>query len=159
MRRSSWSANVAERRSRDTGHRTYALIALGSNVGARDANLAAARAAISLLPATQFVAASRVEETAAFGFGAQAPYLNQMVLVATGLAPLALLRALQRVERAQGRLRGRRWGPRTIDLDIVRFGKRVLRTRELVLPHPGLARRAFWRREVSELAKLAGDAA
>ena len=150
---------MVERRPEEQDLRERALIALGSNVGARHANLAAARAAISLLPATQVVAASRVEETAAFGCGAQAPSLNQMLLVATRLAPLALLRGLQRVERAQGRVRSRRWGARTLDLDIVRYGERELRTRELVLPHPGLARRGFWQREVDELAKLAGDAA
>lgn len=135
------------------------FIALGSNVGNREAHMAAARTAISLLPYTRLIAAGRVEETAPFGAGPQAAYLNQMLLIASGLAPLALLRALQGVERAQGRLRTRRWGARTIDLDIVRYGDRGLRSPELILPHPGLARRSFWQREAAELASLLGDAA
>ena len=131
-----------------------ALIALGSNVGARESHLAVARAAISVLPATRLIAASRVEETPPFGTGAQRPYLNQMVLVATRLEPLDLLRALQRVERRQGRVRARRWGARIIDLDIVRYGDRVMRTSALVLPHPGLPHREFWHRELRELAAV-----
>lgn len=130
------------------------VIALGSNVGARESHLAAARAAISVLPGTRLIAASRVEETPAFGTGAQAPYLNQMVAVATSLGPHDLLRELQRVERRMGRIRARRWGSRTIDLDIVRYGDRTLRTPQLVLPHPGLPRRDFWQRELRELTRM-----
>ena len=107
-----------------------------------------------MLPSTRLVAASRVEETPAFGAGAQAPYLNQMVVVATRLEPHELLRELQRVERRMGRVRARRWGSRTIDLDIVRYGDRVVRTPALTLPHPGLARREFWQRELRQLAVL-----
>lgn len=135
------------------------LIALGSNVGQREAHLTAARSAIALLPATRIVAASRVEETAPFGLGAQGPYLNQMLLVATTLQPLVLMRALQRVEREHGRVRTRRWGARTIDLDIVRFGNRAIRTPALTVPHPGLATRDFWQREASELARISASAA
>jgi 2-amino-4-hydroxy-6-hydroxymethyldihydropteridine diphosphokinase len=130
------------------------LIALGSNVGARESQLAAARAAISVLPGTRLVGASRVEETPAFGAGAQAPYLNQMVVVTTRLAPHALLRALQRVEQRMGRIRARRWGSRTIDLDIVGYGDRVVHTAALMLPHPGVAHRDFWQRELRELSSL-----
>jgi 2-amino-4-hydroxy-6-hydroxymethyldihydropteridine diphosphokinase len=127
------------------------LIALGSNVGNRAAYLAGARAVITTLPRTRILAASRVEETAPFGHGPQGPYLNQMVLVATQLTPVGLLRALQRIERALGRVRGRRWGARTIDLDIVCFGSVSAREPELVLPHPGLRDRGFWQRELREL--------
>jgi 2-amino-4-hydroxy-6-hydroxymethyldihydropteridine diphosphokinase len=100
-----------------------------------------------------------VEETAPFGAGAQGPYLNQMLLVATHLTPVALLRALQRIERSFGRLRSRRWGARTLDLDIVRFGHRSLQSRELQLPHPGLRERVFWQREMAELDRLVRQAA
>jgi 2-amino-4-hydroxy-6-hydroxymethyldihydropteridine diphosphokinase len=127
------------------------LIALGSNVGDRAGYLGNARTAVSALPLTRMLAASRVEETAPFGPGAQGPYLNQMLLVATQLAPVALLRALQRIEHGLGRVRSRRWGARTIDLDIVRFGERSMCTRELILPHPGLPGREFWQRELQEL--------
>jgi 2-amino-4-hydroxy-6-hydroxymethyldihydropteridine diphosphokinase len=82
-----------------------------------------------------------------------------MLLAATQLTPLALLRALQRIERALGRVRSRRWGARTIDLDIVRFGTVSVRERDLVLPHPGLRDRDFWQRELGELAALMREAA
>jgi 2-amino-4-hydroxy-6-hydroxymethyldihydropteridine diphosphokinase len=95
-----------------------------------------------------------VEETAPFGTGAQGAYLNQMIVVATRLTPLALLCALQAIERSLGRARTRRWGPRTIDLDIVRFGSRTLQSRELSLPHPGVRDRDFWQRELAELESL-----
>ena len=81
-----------------------------------------------------------------------------MVAVATTLEPHALLLRLQRIERQLGRIRTQRWGARTIDLDIVRFGERSLQSSTLVLPHPGLPHRAFWLREVAELDQLLGVA-
>jgi 2-amino-4-hydroxy-6-hydroxymethyldihydropteridine diphosphokinase len=136
-----------------------AFVALGSNLGDRRAHLDRARAALTLLPSTRLAAVSSVEETAPLGAMAQPPYLNQMVALDTVLAPEALLDALHVIERAQGRLRGARWGARTIDLDLVRYGDRQLRTPTLVLPHPGIATRAFWQRELAELAHALGEAA
>jgi 2-amino-4-hydroxy-6-hydroxymethyldihydropteridine diphosphokinase len=129
-------------------------IALGSNLGHRAAMLSSARAAISLLPATRLLATSRIEETAPFGRSAQGPYLNQMIAVETGLEPLAMLDALQLVEHRLGRERRERWGARTIDLDIVRYGDRRLDSPRLTLPHPGAATRDFWQREMLELDRL-----
>ena len=128
-----------------------AVVALGSNIGDRAAWLVMAHAAISLLPATSIVAASSIEETAPVGESAQGPYLNQMIDLASALPPLALLAALQAIERRLGRVRGERWGARTIDLDLVQYGTLALQSRVLTLPHPGLATRAFWRRELAEL--------
>lgn len=136
-----------------------AFIALGANLGDRGANLSAARTALSLMPGIRLLAASRVEETVPLGFKAQGPYLNQMVAVATTLEPLALLMRLQRIERQLGRVRTQRWGARTIDIDVVRFGARTLESPTLVLPHPGLPHRDFWLREVAELEHLLGVAA
>jgi 2-amino-4-hydroxy-6-hydroxymethyldihydropteridine diphosphokinase len=126
-------------------------IALGSNLGDRAAMLDSARAAIARLPGTRLVAASRVEETAPLGPVPQGPFLNQMLLIETSLEPAALLEALLAVERAAGRVRGTRWGPRTLDCDIVLFGDRVVREPDLTIPHPELGNRAFWQRELSEL--------
>ncbi|HKT59071.1 MAG TPA: 2-amino-4-hydroxy-6-hydroxymethyldihydropteridine diphosphokinase, partial [Gemmatimonadales bacterium] len=67
------------------------------------------------------------------------------------LEPRALLEACQAIERAQGRVRAERWGSRTIDLDIVRFGDRRVTEPDLIIPHPGLADRDFWQREMAEL--------
>jgi len=136
-----------------------AYVALGSNLGDRAAHLDRARVALTLLPSTRLAAVSSVEETAPLGAMAQPPYLNQMVALDTSLAPEALLAALHAIERAQGRRRGERWGPRTIDLDLVRYGQRRIRTTSLTLPHPGLAARDFWRRELAELARALGEAA
>ena len=136
-----------------------AFIALGANLGDRGANLAAARAALSILSGVQFLAASRVEETIPLGGLVQGPYLNQMVAVSTTLEPHALMARLQGIERGLGRIRTQRWGARTIDLDIVRHGERTLVSPTLVLPHPGLPHRAFWQREVKELEHLLRNAA
>jgi 2-amino-4-hydroxy-6-hydroxymethyldihydropteridine diphosphokinase len=133
-----------------------AYVALGSNLGNRAGYLAAARSAISLTPGVRLIAASAVEETAPIGIVVQGPYLNQMVAVSTMLAPTALLVELQRIERGLGRVRGVRWGARTIDLDIVQHGDVRLRSDTLELPHPGLTARAFWQRERAELQHLVG---
>ena len=131
-----------------------AFVALGSNLGDREALLRAAREALAALPGSRLVAESSIEETAPIGPVAQGPYLNQMVALATRLTPHALLEALLGIERAAGRVRSERWGPRTLDLDIVRYGDLVLRDATLVVPHPGLVDRDFWRRELAELEAI-----
>jgi 2-amino-4-hydroxy-6-hydroxymethyldihydropteridine diphosphokinase len=136
-----------------------AYVALGSNVGDRAAYLGMARTALATLRTCRLRALSRVEETAPFGPVAQGPYLNQMAALSTTLPPLVLLLELHRVEHALGRVRDRRWGPRTIDLDLVRYGSRSLQLPTLRLPHPGLDSRDFWQREMAELTALLQGAA
>jgi 2-amino-4-hydroxy-6-hydroxymethyldihydropteridine diphosphokinase len=126
-------------------------VALGSNLGDRDAHLRAGREALASLPDTSLAAASAVEETLPLGGMDQPPYLNQMVLLETGLEPRALLQALHDIERREGRERAERWAPRTLDLDIVRFGDRRVNERDLIIPHPGLSQRDFWQRELAEI--------
>jgi len=128
-----------------------AAVALGSNLGDRAAILERARAAIAALPGTLVLAASAVEETAPVGPVPQGPYLNQMLLLETALAPRALLDALLGIELAEGRVRRERWGPRTLDCDIVLYGERAVREPGLVIPHPELPNRPFWQRELEEL--------
>ncbi|MGH7568656.1 MAG: 2-amino-4-hydroxy-6-hydroxymethyldihydropteridine diphosphokinase [Gemmatimonadales bacterium] len=136
-----------------------AYVALGSNVGDRDGHLAHARARLAGLPRTRLVAASRVEETAPLRLSPAAdvggPYLNQMVLLETALDPAELLRHCRAIEAERGRQRRIRWGARTLDLDIVRYGDHTLRTAELTIPHPELAHRPFWLRELAELEQVA----
>jgi len=134
-----------------TAPRALAYLALGSNLGDREGHLRAAREAVARLAGTRLVAASAIEETAPLGGMRQPPYLNQMLLVETALTPRALLAACQRIERRAGRVRTERWGPRTLDVDIVRYGDAVIAEPDLVVPHPGLAERDFWRRELAEL--------
>ena len=128
-----------------------AYVALGSNLGDREEHLAAARAALAALPATRWVAASAVEETQPLAGMDQPPFLNQMVLLETSLEPRALLAACQAIERSRGRVRTEHWGPRTLDLDIVRYGGRRIADPDLIIPHPELPNRDFWIRELAEL--------
>lgn len=104
------------------------------------------------IPETRVIAVSRIEETAPLGGADQPLYLNQMALVETKLSPRELLHACRAIEEAAGRVRAARWGPRTLDLDLVRFGNRTIEDPELVIPHPGLPYREFWQRELSELS-------
>ena len=126
-------------------------VALGSNVGDREACLAMARRHLGSLPQTVLCRESRVEETDPLGPRPQDKYLNQMVVLETGLSPRELLDHCLRIEQAAGRERRIRWGPRTLDLDIVRFADVVVNEPGLVIPHPELRNRDFWRREIMEL--------
>jgi 2-amino-4-hydroxy-6-hydroxymethyldihydropteridine diphosphokinase len=131
--------------------RERVYVALGSNLGDRNAYLQRARHALAALPHTSLVAASTIEETSPLGGMDQPAYLNQMVLLETALEPQELLQALQSIEQQEGRRRTERWGPRTLDLDIVRFGERRVSESDLIIPHPELPNRDFWRRELAEL--------
>lgn len=130
---------------------TVAYIALGSNLGDRERHLADARARITALPEVSDIRWSSVEETAPVGSVAQGSYLNQMVVFRTTLEPHALLGALQAIEQVGGRERIVRWGPRTIDLDIVFVEGVRCNDPDLVIPHPEIAHRDFWQRELVEL--------
>ncbi len=131
--------------------RERAYIALGSNLGDRARHLERARQALARLPDTALIRASEIEETVPLAGMKQPAYLNQMVLLETGLEPRALLQACQEIEHMEGRQRTERWGPRTLDLDIVRFGDRQVSDADLIIPHPELSNRDFWRRELAEL--------
>lgn len=128
-------------------------IALGSNVGDRDAHLAAARDRIGDIGGVTVIAETPVEETAPVGPVAQRAFLNQMIAARTSLAPRELLDALQAIEDAGGRERTVRWGPRTIDLDIVAFERATVSDPDLVVPHPELPHRDFWQRELALLRR------
>jgi 2-amino-4-hydroxy-6-hydroxymethyldihydropteridine diphosphokinase len=128
-----------------------AFVALGSNLGDREGYLASGRAALRSLPKSRVIAESTIEETEPVGLVTQGPYLNQMVAIETDLSPRELLAELQRIERAAGRTREVRWGPRTLDLDIVCYERQSADENDLVIPHPAAAERDFWRRELAEL--------
>ena len=88
----------------------------------------------------------------------QGPYLNQMLRVETALGPRALLEALLAVEQGEGRVRAERWGPRTLDCDLVLYGEQRVDLPDLKVPHPEIANRPFWLKELRELG-LASDGA
>ena len=131
--------------------RDVAYIALGSNLGAREVFLAQARRAIAGLEKTRVLGETDAEETAPIGPVAQGPFLNQMVAIETELSPRDLLAALKKIEADAGRVRAARWGPRTLDLDIVLFEKQTIREAGLTVPHPELSNRDFWLRELAAL--------
>lgn len=125
-----------------------AWVALGSNLGDREATLRRALRWLDALPAVQVQRASPFLRTAPVG-PPQPDYLNAVARVLTTLSPLALLNALLTLERAAGRVRrpGERWGPRTLDLDLLHMtgprGAITLSHPRLVLPHPRLEERRF----------------
>jgi 2-amino-4-hydroxy-6-hydroxymethyldihydropteridine diphosphokinase len=128
-----------------------AYVALGSNLGQREVFLARARRAIAELPETRVLGETAAEETAPLGPVQQGPFLNQMIAIETELSPHELLRELLRIEKEAGRIRTTRWGPRTLDLDIVLFERQTLSDAELTVPHKELSNRPFWLRELTEL--------
>ena len=134
---------------RDVGY-----IALGSNLGDRAGYLTRARVALGKLPDSRIIAESSVEETPPFGPAGQPAYLNQMVALETSLDPEALMAELLRIEQAEGRIRGVKWGPRTLDLDIVMFDRQTHSSAAVTVPHPGLADRDFWQRQLAEVQRL-----
>ena len=128
-----------------------AYVALGSNLGQREVFLAQARRSIAQLPQTRVLGETAAEETAPIGPVPQEPFLNQMIAIETELSPQQLLRELMRIEKEAGRVRTERWGPRTLDLDIVLFERQSVNEANLMVPHPELPNRAFWLRELTEL--------
>ena len=138
------------------GGLTEAFIALGGNVGDVRATFEKAIVGLSTGDAVRLVARSSDYRTPPWGVTDQAPFVNAVIAVATQLAPRDLLAHTQHCERALGRdrARERRWGPRTIDIDILAYDDLVLADRDLILPHPHLFERAF---VLVPLAEIAGD--
>lgn len=120
-----------------------AFVALGSNLGDRETYLAQARDALAALPGTALLAASSVYETAPQDREDQPPFLNQVVALETALEPRDLLGACQRIEDEHGRRRDVRFGPRTLDVDILLLEGIESDDPLLTLPHPRMWRRAF----------------
>lgn len=117
-------------------------LGLGSNVGNRAANL---RSAIALLEKEvgKVAKKSRVYETQPWGKTDQDAFLNQVVMLNTTLDPREMLDKISRAERELGREQKEKWGPRIIDIDILFYGKRIVRDKGLEIPHPDLHKRAF----------------
>lgn len=120
-----------------------AFVGLGSNLDSPEARVERAIQALACLPQTRLLARSSLYRSAPMGPQDQPDYVNAVVQLNTGLAPEALLDALQALERRQGRVRTRHWGPRTLDLDILLYGDNVIATQRLKIPHPGIAERSF----------------
>jgi len=120
-----------------------AWVGLGGNVGDPIATVRAAIEALSRLPDTCLLRASRLYRTPAWGLPDQADFINAVALLETSLAPRALLEHLLGIERAFGRERRERWGPRILDLDLLLHGDSLVDEPGLHVPHPHLHERAF----------------
>ena len=118
-----------------------AIVALGSNVGDPKANLDLALAL--LREATDVKKVSSYYSTKPVGFTDQPDFLNAVCIIETELPAMALLAMLQGIEKVMGRERTIKWGPRTIDLDIIQYGDLISKAEELTLPHPRAHERKF----------------
>ncbi len=126
------------------------FLGLGTNLGDRAANLAAARRQLG--EKLTLIRASSVYETEPWGYREQPAFLNQALQAETDLSPQRLLRLLKRLERRLGRTRTFRYGPRLIDIDILFYDRTVINSRRLQIPHPRLPERAFVLVPLAEIA-------
>ncbi len=132
--------------------RVSAFIALGSNRSFRADRIRRALFLLDRLPETRVVDVSGLYESEPLYYRPQADFLNCVAALETTLEPFGLLQQCWRIERELGRVRTRRYGPREIDLDIIAYGRRMIRTPELTIPHPGLAGRRFVLLPLREIA-------
>lgn len=131
-----------------------ACVGLGANLGDACATVRAATQALAQLPCTRLQAGSSLYRTPAWGNEAQPPFINAAVTLATTLAPLELLDQLLALEQRFGRVRlpGERWGPRTLDLDLLLYADQIIDLPRLTVPHPYLHERAFALLPLAEVA-------
>jgi len=127
----------------DHSAQTGAYIGLGSNLETPAEQVIRAFGELHRIPQTWCIARSSLYVSAPLGPTDQPDYINAAAALVTGLDARSLLNHLQAIERAHGRERGERWGPRTLDLDLLIFGETIVNTRELVLPHPEICNRDF----------------
>jgi 2-amino-4-hydroxy-6-hydroxymethyldihydropteridine diphosphokinase len=120
---------------------TEVYLGLGSNVGDRESHLS--HALRRLMAESELRAASSVYETDPVGLSDQPPFLNMVVRISTALAPQEVLRLAREIEAERGRVRTFRNAPRTLDIDILLYGREILRREGLIVPHPRMAERAF----------------
>lgn len=131
---------------------TPAYIGIGSNMANPPAQVAAAFAALAVLPDTRLVLRSSLYQSRPFGPEPQDDYVNAVAGLLTQLAAQQLLAELHNIETAHGRQRRVRWGPRTLDLDLLVHGQQRSADAQLILPHPGIAERNFVLYPLAEIA-------
>lgn len=120
-----------------------AYIGLGANLGPARVTVQQAITWLDALDKTELVMASPLYRTRAWGGVAQPDFINAVACVRTALSPIALLHALWSLEQRAGRVRALRWGPRSLDLDILLYGQRICTDKVLTIPHPYILQRAF----------------
>jgi 2-amino-4-hydroxy-6-hydroxymethyldihydropteridine diphosphokinase len=130
---------------------TTAFVGIGSNLGDREAQLSRAVELLSAEDGIEVSGVSQIRETEPVGPVEQGPFLNAAVQLATELAPRELLDRLLGIEQQMGRVRCERYGPRTIDLDLLLYGDEVVDEPGLIVPHPRLKERRFALEPLSDL--------
>jgi 2-amino-4-hydroxy-6-hydroxymethyldihydropteridine diphosphokinase len=130
---------------------TRAYVGLGANLGPREVTLLRAADLLAAADGVEVVAVSQLRETEPVGLVEQPPFLNGAAQVETTLPPQALLELLLEIERSLGRVRGERWGPRTVDLDLLVYGDERIDEPGLTVPHPRLRERRFALEPLAEL--------
>jgi 2-amino-4-hydroxy-6-hydroxymethyldihydropteridine diphosphokinase len=128
-----------------------AYVGLGSNLGDRRGLIREALKRLARIDGVHVRKRSRIIETDPVGVTEQPRFLNAVAEIETRIEPVPFLRRLRAVEKSLGRVRHRRWGPRTIDLDLLLWGDRSMDTKSLTLPHPRLAQRRFVLAPLAEL--------
>ncbi|MDX2257969.1 MAG: 2-amino-4-hydroxy-6-hydroxymethyldihydropteridine diphosphokinase [Hyphomicrobiaceae bacterium] len=129
-----------------------ALVALGSNIGDKAANVRQALALLTQEGDIRLLASSRIFKTPPWGKTDQDWFVNAAARVGTSLSPHQLLGRCLAIERAMGRERGEKWGPRVIDLDVLAHGPTRISDKDLTLPHPYITERAFVLAPLSDVA-------
>jgi 2-amino-4-hydroxy-6-hydroxymethyldihydropteridine diphosphokinase len=130
---------------------TVCYLALGSNLGNRRNNIKKALGCLAKTKLIKIEKVSKVYETLAVGGPAQGKFLNAAVKINTSLPPLLLLNTLKKIEKRLGRKKTIRWGPREIDLDILLYGNKVIKMKDLVIPHSRMFSREFVLRPLREI--------
>jgi 2-amino-4-hydroxy-6-hydroxymethyldihydropteridine diphosphokinase len=118
-------------------------LSLGSNQDYPERQIRLAIKAIRTIPYTVVIKISKLYWNKAWGLHGQQDFCNSVVEITTLLTPSVLLHFCKKIEKKQGRIRKRRWGPRTLDIDIILFGNRNIRTKNLTIPHPYMLKRDF----------------
>lgn len=145
--RKGWILPVSDQ---DNASRHHVYLGLGSNLGDRDAHLAAAIEALAPFVTVEHI--SSVYDTAPLHYTDQPRFHNLVCMGETTLPPLALLHEVKEIERCLGRQAGPRYGPRVIDIDLLLYDQLILQSPELTIPHPRLAERAFVLAPLAEIA-------
>ncbi|MCW8905626.1 MAG: 2-amino-4-hydroxy-6-hydroxymethyldihydropteridine diphosphokinase [Sedimenticola sp.] len=133
-------------------HPAIAYIGLGSNLSDPVRQVRQALETLSTLPEVTLLKKSGLYRSSPMGPVGQPDYVNGVVQLETRLAPFPLLDLLQAIEQQQGRVRNERWGPRTLDLDLLLYGDLKMEGERLTIPHPGMAQRAFVLYPLQEIA-------
>jgi len=126
-------------------------LAVGSNLGNRRKNIKKALDYLAKTKGIKIEKASRIYETKAIGGVAQGKFLNAAIKIKTSLTPQLLLKTVKNIEKDLGRKKTVRWGPREIDLDILLYGNKFIKIKNLIIPHPRMFEREFVLRPLREI--------